>query len=82
MVDDEQLVRRDGETPSNAVVTRLWWPKSGPTAIDIFKRYPGQIALVLLDLSMPKMNGEEALPELNKIRPGVKVVVSSGYSEA
>ena len=28
------------------------------------------------------MSGEEALPELRKIRPGVKVVVSSGYSEA
>ena len=28
------------------------------------------------------MSGEETLPELRKIRPGVKVVVSSGYSEA
>ena len=31
---------------------------------------------------MPAMGGVEALPELRKIRPGVKVVVSSGYSEA
>ena len=31
---------------------------------------------------MPNMGGEEVLPELRKIRPEVKVVVSSGYSEA
>jgi DNA-binding NarL/FixJ family response regulator len=31
---------------------------------------------------MPQMSGEEALLELRKLRPGVKVVVSSGYSEA
>jgi DNA-binding NarL/FixJ family response regulator len=31
---------------------------------------------------MPGMHGEEALPELWRIRPRVKVVVSSGYSEA
>jgi DNA-binding NtrC family response regulator len=31
---------------------------------------------------MPNMGGEEALPELRKIRPEVKVLVSSGYSEA
>jgi DNA-binding NarL/FixJ family response regulator len=31
---------------------------------------------------MPLMSGEETLPELRKIRPHAKVVVSSGYSEA
>jgi DNA-binding NarL/FixJ family response regulator len=31
---------------------------------------------------MPGMSGEEALPELRKIRPGIKVVISSGYNEA
>jgi DNA-binding NarL/FixJ family response regulator len=51
-------------------------------AIDVLKRHPADIAVVLLDLSMPGMSGEETLPELRKIRPGVKVVVSSGYTEA
>jgi two-component system, cell cycle sensor histidine kinase and response regulator CckA len=35
----------------------------------------------LLDLSMPGMNGQEVLPELRKIQPDIKVMVSSGYSE-
>ena len=38
--------------------------------------------LVLLDLSMPGMSGEEALPRLRQLRPGLKVIVSSGYTEA
>ena len=43
----------------------------------MFRRYPGEIAAVVLDLSMSHMNGEEALPELRRIRPEV-----SGYSES
>jgi len=39
------------------------------------------VSLVVLDLSMPGMGGEEALPHLRQIQPGIKVVVSSGYSE-
>ena len=38
--------------------------------------------MIVLDLSMPGMSGEETLHELRKIRPGVKVLMSSGYSEA
>ena len=88
--------KRPGKRRLRVATTRFtaperssWWMMSrsceswrSPAAIDVFKRHPGEIALVVLDLSMPNMSGEEALPELRKIRPGVKVVVSSGYSEA
>jgi DNA-binding NtrC family response regulator len=36
---------------------------------------------VILDLSMPKMDGRRALAELQRIRPGVKVLLASGYGE-
>ena len=82
VVDDEPLVRgmaqRSLELHGYAVLVA----ENGRAAIDLFKRYPGEIALVVLDLSMPDLSGEETLPELRRIRPGVKVVVSSGYSEA
>jgi DNA-binding NarL/FixJ family response regulator len=45
------------------------------------KRAGSQISLVLLDLSMPGMGGEDVLPEFRKLRPDMKVLVSSGYSE-
>ena len=36
---------------------------------------------MLLDLTMPRINGHETLHELQKLRPGVKVILCSGYHE-
>jgi CheY-like chemotaxis protein len=82
VIDDEAIVR---EMVKGALQRNGWnvlVAADGLSAIDIFKRHPGHIDLALLDLSMPGMSGEETLPELRKIRPEVKVLVSSGYSEA
>lgn len=53
---------------------------NGFHAIEEFAERPGQIDLVLLDLSMPGMSGEETLAELQAIDPEVKVLLSSGYN--
>ena len=82
VVDDEQLVREMAKKALERHGYTVLLADSGLAAIDVFRRHPGEIALVVLDLSMPRMSGEEALPELRKIRPEVKVMVSSGYSEA
>jgi PAS domain S-box-containing protein len=82
VVDDEPLVLNTAKIALEHRGYTVLLADSGPEAIDILKRYPGEIALVVLDLSMPRMSGEEALPELRKIRPSVKALVSSGYSEA
>ena len=39
------------------------------------------ISIVLLDLTMPRLDGEEAFKELRKIKPDIKVIMSSGYNE-
>jgi len=82
VVDDERMVREMVKRALERHGYTVLLADSGLAAIDVLRRHPGEIALVLLDLSMPHMNGEEALPELRKIRPEVKVVVSSGYSES
>jgi signal transduction histidine kinase/CheY-like chemotaxis protein len=82
VVDDEQGVREMGKRVLEHHGYTVLLADSGLTAIDVVRRYAGGIALVVLDLSMPDMSGEETLPELRKIRPEVKVVVSSGYNEA
>jgi two-component system, cell cycle sensor histidine kinase and response regulator CckA len=40
-----------------------------------------EVALVLLDLTMPRMGGEETFDALRVLDPRVRVVISSGYSE-
>jgi two-component system, cell cycle sensor histidine kinase and response regulator CckA len=81
VVDDEEVVRQMAKHALTRHGFDVLLANDGIEAIDILKRHPGDISVVVLDLSMPGMSGEEALPRLRNIRPGVKVIVSSGYSE-
>jgi two-component system, cell cycle sensor histidine kinase and response regulator CckA len=53
---------------------------SGPAALDIVARDPAQISLVILDLIMPGMSGAETLEALRRLRPDLKVLVSTGWA--
>src|SRR5262249_43103158 len=55
---------------------------NGRTAVELFQTMADQIALVLLDLTMPVMGGQEALGHLKTIRANIPVVLSSGFDEA
>ena len=54
---------------------------NGEEAIRIYRERQNDIACVLLDLTMPKMNGEETFRQLRQICPEVRVILSSGYNE-
>lgn len=81
VVDDEEAVRetvRDlMETSGFAVLTAA----HGREAVEIFRGENERIALVLLDMTMPYLDGEETLHELRQIRQDVNIVLMSGYSE-
>jgi DNA-binding NarL/FixJ family response regulator len=47
----------------------------------LFARQKAEIGLVILDLSMPKMTGDEVLREIKKLAPDTPVILTSGYSE-
>jgi len=81
VVDDEEAVREVAKGTLERHGYHVLLADSGLAALDVFKRYPGHIALVVLDMSMHGTGGEEALLALKKIRPSVKVVVATGYSE-
>jgi two-component system cell cycle sensor histidine kinase/response regulator CckA len=53
----------------------------GREALEVYGEHRGEIVLVLLDLTMPRMNGEETFRELRRVNPAVQVVMSSGYTE-
>ena len=53
----------------------------GREGVKVFREHAGEIACVLLDLTMPNMNGEQTFRELRRINAHAKVVLSSGYNE-
>jgi CheY-like chemotaxis protein len=81
VVDDEETVRRTAKTVLERWGYRVILAENGREGVERFRDAPG-ISLVLLDLSMPVMNGEECLRALKGIRPEVPVVLSSGFNEA
>ena len=55
---------------------------NGKEALEIYLREEDRIALILLDLIMPLMDGRQCLAEILRINPDAKVVIASGYSES
>jgi CheY-like chemotaxis protein len=81
LVDDEELVRRFAATMLTHFGYTILEAANGQEAIEVFQRNMNTIRLVVLDLSMPVMNGEECLRRLRSIKPDVPVILSSGYGE-
>jgi two-component system, cell cycle sensor histidine kinase and response regulator CckA len=79
VVDDEEIARNVGRTLIEQIGFRVVTAKDGDEAVLLYREHRDEIVCVLLDLTMPKMNGEETFRELLKIDPGVRVVLSSGY---
>jgi signal transduction histidine kinase/CheY-like chemotaxis protein len=55
--------------------------EGGHVALDVARRYPGVIHLLLSDMVMPKMSGGELAAQLKAIRPEIRIAFMSGYSE-
>jgi nitrogen-specific signal transduction histidine kinase/CheY-like chemotaxis protein len=81
VVDDEDLVRAMVKRTLERYGYVVLEADSGVCAVEVLEGHTGDIAAVVLDLSMPGLSGEETLPELRRLRPSVKVLLSSGYAE-
>ena len=53
----------------------------GREAVELFQAHADEVTAVILDLTMPVMGGKEAFEKIQKIRPDVPVILSSGYTE-
>ena len=53
--------------------------EDGREAVEVFRARHNEIDCVLLDLTMPNLDGEEAFKEMKEIRNDVRVILSSGY---
>ena len=60
---------------------RVLETRDGLEALEVYQQHQQEISLLLLDYKMPRLDGVEALLELRKLDPQVRVILSSGYTE-
>ena len=80
IVDDEESIRNFVSTSLKNLGYTVDTCRDGATGTDYYRHHHSEIDLVILDLIMPKMSGEDAFYEMKKIDPNVKVIVASGFS--
>ena len=81
VVDDDEGVRElIAETLRRAGLTVLL-TGDGREAVEVFRSQADEIQVVVLDRTMPNIDGEEAFDEIRRIRSDAHIILVSGYSE-
>ena len=81
VVDDEPDVRELAEIMLRRSGFTVLTARNGREGVKTFREHAREIDVVLLDLTMPGMGGEEVLREIQRIRPEQRVLLMSGYNE-
>lgn len=81
VVDDEETVRTLAARMLERCGFKVLLANDGSSAIHLLSAHSNEITAVLLDLTMPHMDGHEAITEIRKLAPRIPVVLTSGYSE-
>lgn len=82
LVDDEALLRRSAGRLLKSLGCTVDEAESGRIAVEKVRAGPAGYDVVLMDLTMPDMDGTEAMRHLETIAPTLPIIVSSGYSSA
>ena len=81
VVDDEEDVRITSRAMLESLGLTVISAEDGTTAVEVYRSRKDEIDAVLLDLTMPNLDGVETFRELRRIRSDVRVILSSGYNE-
>jgi two-component system, cell cycle sensor histidine kinase and response regulator CckA len=80
LADDDAALRSLGRVILSRYGYEVLLAEDGQQAVDVYRREKDRIALVILDLTMPRLSGRDALRRLLEINPQVRVLLASGYS--
>jgi CheY-like chemotaxis protein len=80
LVEDELAVCNVTRRILERAGYRVLIAENGAAALDVVARFDSEIALVVTDISMPGMGGQELGAELRQRWPGLRVLYLSGYS--
>jgi CheY-like chemotaxis protein len=79
VVDDEAYILDVGQLMLQGLGYSVITASDGQSAVDIFSELGHDIDLVILDLVMPDMGGEQVYEKIKEIRPNIKVLFASGH---
>jgi PAS domain S-box-containing protein len=80
IIDDEETIREVTSMALSEVGFSIVTAVDGQNGIEVFQQQTDLVGIIL-DMTMPRMNGETCFDALHKIDPNVPVILSSGYSE-
>ncbi len=80
VADDEVAIRRALRPLLAAFGFEVLTARDGQEAVDLFARERARVRAVVLDLTMPRLSGREALERIRLLEPGVPVIVTTGYA--
>lgn len=81
LVDDEETVLAVAGKMLERFGYEIVSAHDGYEALAAYAEYKGEFVFVLIDLTMPRMNGEETFREFRRLNPDLPVIISSGYTE-
>ncbi len=81
LVDDEEIVLDVGARMLETMGYRVIKATGGKEALHIFEKHGPEIDLVILDMIMPEMGGEETLDGIRLMNPDIPVLLASGFSK-
>lgn len=81
VADDEPSVRKVTARALRGMGFEVLEAEDGQAAVELFEQHRDRVVLVLLDMTMPRMNGQAAFRAIRALDPGAKVVLMSGYTE-
>jgi len=79
IVDDEQDLREMMTDILKKLHYRTLDAGNGYEALEIYKKHPSEVDLVITDMKMPRMGGRELYYKLKEIDSDIKIILSSGY---
>jgi PAS domain S-box-containing protein len=80
LVDDEKIIIDVGTAMLETLGYRVIAVQSGDAAVEVLRNNAEKIDLVILDMIMPEMGGEQTFDEIRAMLPTLPVILSSGYS--
>ena len=81
VIEDESLVRETVAQLLKRAGYLVYEAGDGVEGLELFGQLGGQVDLVILDLALPRLSGEQVLKELGELAPALKILVFTGYGE-